>query len=232
MHLTAVLPALLILCAVVGGAYWCATRQRQNVALGLLGLAPVLAVVPFVMAGSRTLPTSTAAAPAVAPAPTQSATAAAPAPSTGAGDVRSSVAPMSGARPTGAIAAREREAAEQLRVAGKYAEARDAFRRLAARLPQDADAWADAADCAAAAAAGNLDAGAADIEHALSAQPAHPKALWLKASLELQHKRYGAAAALWERLLAVLPAESEDRRTVQDNLDEARALAGKPATRG
>ena len=230
MQMTVLLPAALILCAAGGGAYWCAARKRPNLALAVLGLAPLLAVVPFVVAGSGAgsgAAPEQGAPPPVATGPAESATSAArPAGSA------TSVAPMTGARPTGVMAEREREAAEQLRVDGKYAEARDAFRRLAARMPQDADAWADAADCAAAAAAGNLDAGAADIEHALGAQPTHPKALWLKASLELQHKRYGAAAALWERLLAVLPADSEDRRTVQANLDEARALAAKPAARG
>ena len=36
MQLTLLFPALLILCAAAGGAYWCAARQRQTAALALL----------------------------------------------------------------------------------------------------------------------------------------------------------------------------------------------------
>ena len=236
MPMTAILPATCLLAAAGGGAYWFGKRERARVAAALLAAGPLLAVVPLLLwlvpaatppAGappSEAIPATSAASTAsAATAPT-----AAPATVPASG----SIAPISGARPTGLADAREREAAEQLRVAGKYAEARDAFRRLAQRRPQDADAWADAADCAAAAAAGDLDAGAADLERALAAQPRHPKALWLKASLELQHHRYSSAATLWEQLLAALPPESEDRRVVQANLQEARTLAGMPATTG
>jgi cytochrome c-type biogenesis protein CcmH len=220
MHLTHILPALVVLLAAAAGAYWCARRGRQQLAMAVLALAPVLAVVPHLVFGGGPV-----AASATAVSATTAADAAAP-PVPAAGSP-ASVAPMSGALPGAAAAAdSESVAAEQLRVAGKYAEARDAFRRVASRRPQDADAWADAADCAAAAAAGDLDAGATDLERALRADPRHPKALWLKASLELQHKRYADAAMWWERLLAALPAGSEDRRIVEANLQEARALAG------
>ena len=69
------------------------------------------------------------------------------------------------------------EAAEALRAARRFAEARDAFRRLAAQRPGDADDWADAADTAAAAAGGDLGAAEAGFDRALAAQPGHPQAL-------------------------------------------------------
>ena len=227
MHMTYILSALAVLSAAAAGAYGSARRGRQLLALALLALAPVLAVLPYLVFGGGPDVAQAGSVPATAASGSATSPVAGPMPPPSA-----SIAPMTGARPGEAATGGERAAAEQLRVAGKYSEARDAFRRLAARRPQDADAWADAADCAAAAAAGDLDAGAADLDRALRADPGHPKALWLKASLELQHKRYAEAATWWERLLAALPPGSEDRHIVQANLQEARALAATAATPG
>jgi tetratricopeptide (TPR) repeat protein len=125
-----------------------------------------------------------------------------------------------------------RREAEDLRRDKRFAEARDAYAKLVAAAPDDADGWADLADAQAAATDGDLRAGGAAIDRALAIDPNHPKALWLKASLELQERRYASAAQLWERLLAQLPPDSNDARIVRANLDEARALASRPgATR-
>lgn len=210
---------VLVLAAVVGVAGYAARRQRPRLALGLLVAAPLLAILPALALTWQSAPAPTAAAGATPAAPPAPATAPATAPA-------DSIAPVSGARP--AAAAAEFAAADQLRKDGRYAEARDAFRRVAARGGRDvAAAWAGAADCAAAAAGGDLTAGAQDIERALAADPAEPKALWLKASLELQLKHYPSAVALWSRLLEVLPRDSADRPVVEANLAEARALAAR-----
>lgn len=226
------LAALLILIAAAGGGYGFAVRERGRLALGLWTVGPLLAITPFLITPAlRDREPSAAPAHAMHGTSTGAATAAASASvpmSPGESTVTRTVAPLSGARPSVQLHNEERAVAEQLRVAGKYSQARDAFRQLAQHDPNNADAWADAADCAAAAAGGNLDASADDIERALTAQPMHPKALWLKASLKLQHKDYPAAAALWSQLLSVLPPDSEDRREVQANLDEARMLMSKP----
>lgn len=97
--------------------------------------------------------------------------------------------------------------------------------RLVKAAPGDVDAWADLADTQAAAAGGDLKAAAAAIDRALAIDPNHLKALWIKASLELQEKRYDSAARVWEQLLARLPPDSNDARIVRANLDETRALA-------
>ena len=227
MNSTLLAAAVLLLGLAGGGAFVLGQRGRRGAAALLLALAPVAAVLPYVAHEAK--PTAPPAAAASSPPPAE-APAAAAAPEVAPASA-SSVAPMSGARP-GQGVSQERAAAEALRVAGKYPEARDAYRQIAARRPQDADAWADAADCAAAAAGGDLEAGALDMDHALAAQPAHAKALWLKASLELQRKHYGAAAALWQRLTVVLPPGSEDRRMVEANLEEAKALAGMSGRAG
>ncbi len=120
--------------------------------------------------------------------------------------------------------------AEEARRAKNYAAAADRFREITQAAPFDPDGWADLGDAQAAAAGGDLNAGKAAIDRALELDAEHPKALWLKASLELQGQHYAAAADLWRRLLKVLPADSGDAKIVQTNLDEADKLArGGPA---
>ena len=120
-----------------------------------------------------------------------------------------------------------RRTAEELRLARRFNEARDAYQKLVKASPNDVDAWADLADAQAAASNGDLRSARASIERALAIDPNHPKALWLKASLELEDQHYAEAGQLWERLLSQLPPDSNDARIVRANLDEARALAAK-----
>ena len=120
-----------------------------------------------------------------------------------------------------------RRTAEELRLARRFNEARDAYQKLVKASPNDVDAWADLADAQAAASNGDLRSARASIERARAIDPKHPKALWLKASLELEDQHYAEAGQLWERLLSQLPPDSNDARIVRANLDEARALAAK-----
>jgi cytochrome c-type biogenesis protein CcmH len=196
------------------------------------------AATPATSAGAAT-PVAASPPPAVASVPAQ-----APAPESRAASGASSAAgaaplvgaerPMSGVgggspavRPGGPKAEALRTQAEQLRLAKRFAESRDAYAKLVKLAPQDADAWADLADASAAAAGGDLKAGAAAIDKALLADPDHVKALWLKASLELQEKRYTTSMELWHHLLGQLPAGSDDARIVSANLAETRALAAR-----
>lgn len=122
---------------------------------------------------------------------------------------------------------RLRRNAEELRAARRFNEARAAYEQLAKATPNDVDAWADLADAQAAAAGGDLKAAGASIDRALAIDPNHLKALWLKASLELQEQHYADAGRLWQRLLGQLAPDSNDARIVRANLDETRALAAK-----
>jgi cytochrome c-type biogenesis protein CcmH len=195
--------AALAFVAGLGLAFWLARSGRERTGFAALVAAPMLAALAF---AATTAPVSgTAAAAVVAPAPAGHAAA--------------------------AEADRLRSTADELRAARRFGEARDAFRQLVEASPGDVDAWADLADAEAAAANGDLAPAGVAIDRALAIDPNHLKALWLKASLEFQQKRFDAATGLWERLLAQLPPASNDARVVRANLDETRALAAQQGAR-
>lgn len=131
------------------------------------------------------------------------------------------------AAPTGGATVAHEAALEgqRLRVQRRFAEAAESFRRAVAANPADADAWADLADCLAAAAGRDLAAGRDAIGRALAVDPRHRKALWLRASLELQEKRFAAAAATWRELQPLVASGSSDARVIAANITEAEALA-------
>jgi tetratricopeptide (TPR) repeat protein len=199
------LPAMLL------AAFLTQRRGFPRAALTLVVITPLCAALVYL--GSNRL--------RVAPAP---------GPTTPAASAESDSTPQ--ANPTSGRVADLRSQAEEARRAKNYAAAADRFREITQAAPFDPDGWADLGDAQAAAAGGDLSAGNAAIDRALEIDPGHPKALWLKASLELQGKRYAAAADLWRRLLKVLPADSGDAKIVQTNLEEAEKLsrggAGKP----
>ncbi|HET9271085.1 MAG TPA: tetratricopeptide repeat protein [Vicinamibacterales bacterium] len=124
-----------------------------------------------------------------------------------------------------AAALRAAHVGEQFRIQRKFAEAAAAYREAVEADPSDADAWADLADSAAAAAGKDLTAGRDAIERALAIDPHHLKALWLRASLELQEQRYPAAAATWRELRQLVAPGSADARVIEANIAEADALS-------
>ncbi|MFZ2507706.1 MAG: hypothetical protein WAW79_04425, partial [Steroidobacteraceae bacterium] len=128
--------------------------------------------------------------------------------------------------PPGAESAAQQSAheGERLRVQRRFAEAAAAYREAVDADPMDADSWADLADSAAAAAGNDLSGSREAIMRALAIDPRHRKALWLRASLELQEQRYVAAAATWRELHALVPVGSSDARVVAANIAEADAL--------
>jgi len=107
----------------------------------------------------------------------------------------------------------------------EFRQACDLYAQAAEQGVLTADAWADYAD-AQASLAGRL-AGAPEraIDAALRLDADHPKALWLKASLAHEQRRYGDALETWRRLLAVVPAGSTDARIIEANIAEASRLA-------
>jgi cytochrome c-type biogenesis protein CcmH len=118
---------------------------------------------------------------------------------------------------------------QRLRVQRRFAEAAASFQKAVEIDPADADAWADLADSAAAAAGKDLTVGREAILRALAIDPRHRKALWLRASLELQEGRYAEAAATWRELQPLVAAGSSDARVIAANIVEADALAGPEA---
>ena len=114
---------------------------------------------------------------------------------------------------------------QKLRVQRRFAEAQAVYEEAVKANPMDADAWADLADSAASAAGNDLTKGRDAIMHALAIDPRHRKALWLRASLELQEQRYTTAATTWRELLALVAEGSSDARVIAANIAEADALA-------
>ncbi len=209
--------AILALPALLFAAYGALRRDLLRTALAVVVTAPLVAGLLYLAAAQ--LSTRSAAIANAAPTPEPRAQTAArdqnPSPS----------APGSGK------VAELRTQAEAARRAKNYAEAATRFREITQAAPFDPDGWADLGDAQAAAAGGNLAAGETAIDRALELDGDHPKALWLKASLELQDKHYKAAADHWRRLLKALPVDSSDAKIVQTNLDEAERLARSPGAK-
>ena len=119
--------------------------------------------------------------------------------------------------------------ADELRRQRKFNEAAEIYRRADAAGSMNADSWADYADALASAGSSLKGPPAAALAKALALDPRHPKALWLKASLEHEEHRYRDAVNTWRNLLAVVPAGSSDARIIEANIAEANRLA---ASRG
>jgi len=110
-----------------------------------------------------------------------------------------------------------------------FARAREAYRKVESIGAMTADSWADLADTLGSLSDGALnDEAARAIDRALAIDGRHAKALWLKASLRHQQQRYSEALALWRRLRAQLPAESQDARIIDLNIEEAARLTTSP----
>ena len=115
--------------------------------------------------------------------------------------------------------------AETYRRSRKFKEACAAYAEAVGLGTMTADNWADYAD-AQASMAGHL-AGEPEkaLAEALALDPRHTKALWLKASLAYEQRRYDDALATWRQLLALVPPGSSDARIVEANIAEAARLA-------
>ncbi len=141
--------------------------------------------------------------------------------------------PMRTSAATGAgLAAQFVRDGQRLRVQRKFREAEQFFRKAVQADPTDADSWADLADCAAAAAGNDLTVGREAIRRALAIDPRHRKALWLRASLELQEGKYTAAAMTWRTLEELVASGSPDARVIAANIAEAEALARRVGREG
>lgn len=111
---------------------------------------------------------------------------------------------------------------------GRFPEAADAYAKAALRAPRDAQLLADFADTLAMARGQRLEGEPEKlIARALEIDPANLKALALSGTARFARKDYAGAAATWEKMLAHVPADSEDARIIRENVQEARAMAGQ-----
>jgi cytochrome c-type biogenesis protein CcmH len=112
-------------------------------------------------------------------------------------------------------------------VLGRFPEAADAYAKAAARAPRDAQLLADFADALAMARGQRLEGEPEKlIARALEIDPQNLKALALAGTAAFARKDYARAAAQWEKMLPLVPPDSEDARAIRANVQEARALGG------
>ena len=120
-----------------------------------------------------------------------------------------------------------------LNALGRHERAAAAYAKAAQLLPQNADILADYADALAMARGRNLEGEPfALVKRALAADPDHVKALALAGTAEFERRNYPGAIAYWERILKVVPPDSEFTRSVIGSIAEARELAGVAAAPG
>jgi cytochrome c-type biogenesis protein CcmH len=115
-------------------------------------------------------------------------------------------------------------------VLGRYTDAVNAFKRVAALRPTDAQALADQAD-ATAMANGRRLVGEPEqlINRALQLDGKNLKALALAGTLAFDRSDFAGAARLWSSALSVAEPGSELARNLEGGVNEARSRAGLPA---
>jgi cytochrome c-type biogenesis protein CcmH len=115
----------------------------------------------------------------------------------------------------------------------RFPEAADAYAKAAVRAPRDAQLLAELAESLAMARGRRLEGEPEQlIARALELEPANLKALALAGTAAFARKDYAAAAAQWEKMLPLVAPDSEDARSIQASVDEARSLMGKRELKG
>ena len=114
-------------------------------------------------------------------------------------------------------------------VLGRFGESSQAYAKAAARTPGDAQLLADYADALAMAQGRTLQGEPETIlRRALAIDPNNVKALLLAGTAAFNRNDGAAAVRHWERVLGLLPAESDMIQRVQASIAEARSLSGSP----
>ena len=114
-------------------------------------------------------------------------------------------------------------------VLDRYAEAAVAYANAVKRSEPDAQLLADYADALAMAQGRNLRGEPERlIAQALQVDPRNVKALLLAGTVAFQDKKFKDAIAYWERILTVVPPDSDVADSARDSIADARALAGMP----
>ncbi|MBL8510900.1 MAG: c-type cytochrome biogenesis protein CcmI, partial [Betaproteobacteria bacterium] len=112
---------------------------------------------------------------------------------------------------------------------GRYAEAADAFERAVKLSPPDAQLLADYADTLVGTQQGRFDGKPyALIQQALKLDAKNIKVLALAATAEFRMGNRSASIQYWEKLKALLPPDSEDRREVDALIAEVKGEKAAP----
>jgi cytochrome c-type biogenesis protein CcmH len=111
---------------------------------------------------------------------------------------------------------------------GRYAEASDAYENLARLIPNDASLLADYADTLAMATNRSLQGKPENlIDRALKIDPKNLKAIALSGSAAFERKDYAGAAARWQKVLELVPRDSDIARSTLTSINEAQSLMGQ-----
>ncbi len=109
-------------------------------------------------------------------------------------------------------------------VMGQHEQAAAAYRQAATLLPQDAGVLADLADSLAMVQGAKLSGEPTRlIQQALALDPQHAKALALAGSAAFEAGAFAQARAHWERLLPLVPADSETAQALRGSIAQARS---------
>lgn len=117
--------------------------------------------------------------------------------------------------------------AKSYKALGRAQDAVNTYARIEAKIGDNPALLVDYADALAMLAGGNL-AGKplALVNQALQLDPSNLFALWLAGTAAFDKKDFAKAIAYWERALAILPPESEDRQLLSESIAAARSQAG------
>lgn len=108
----------------------------------------------------------------------------------------------------------------------RYTDATNTYAKLAELVPNNPQILSDYADVLAMKNQGSLAGEPTElIYQALRIDPQYPKALALAGTAEFEQEKFGQAAAHWEKLLEVIPADSQLAKSVKASIDEAKSLA-------
>ena len=110
----------------------------------------------------------------------------------------------------------------------RFADAAAAYEHATALKGNEASIWADYAVASAMANGQSLAGKPTEaINRALQLDPRNKKALGLAGSAAYQAGDYKKAIDYWEKLRAQLPAGSEESRTISEQIDKAKQMAGE-----
>jgi len=108
----------------------------------------------------------------------------------------------------------------------RYAEASNTYAKLVELVPDNPQILSDYADVLAMKNQGNLTGKPAElIYEALRIDPQYPKALALAGTIEFEQEKFEQAAVHWEKLLEVIPDDSQLAKSVKTSIAEAKLLA-------
>ena len=201
-------------------------RTQLAVALALALLLPAAAIVLYRIVGAPQAldPAALVARPASAPAD--------PAPADHNGDMDKAIASL-----VDKLKQNPQDAAgwallgRAYRATERFDEAREALKRAHDLAPDDADVLAEYAEALALANPQHKIAGEprALLDKALKLDPQNQRGLWLSGIGDSQEQNYAAAIATWNRLLPLLPKDSDVVASVKKQIAQAEALRdGKP----